>query len=58
VAATFDHAQRLVRARTLEELGNLQRDFIRHQFESLSSQSVALSETFKTATESTRKTSR
>ncbi len=58
VAATFDHAQRLVRARTLEELGNLQRDFIRHQFESLSSQSVALSKTFKTATESTRKTSR
>jgi phasin len=58
VAATFDHAQRLVRAKTLEELGTLQRDFIRQQFESLSSQSVALSETFKSASENTRKTSR
>lgn len=56
VAATFEHAQRLVRAKTLEELGSLQRDFIRQQFESLSTQSVALSETFKTASETTRKT--
>ncbi len=58
VAATFEHAQRLVRARTLEELSALQREFIRNQFESLSSQSVALSETFKSAAETTRKTSR
>ncbi len=58
VAATFEHAQRLVQARTLEELSVLQRDFIRNQFESLSSQSVALSETFKSAAETTRKTSR
>lgn len=58
VAATFDHAQKLVRARTLEELGALQRDFIRQQFESLSSQTVALSETFKTASETARKTDR
>lgn len=58
VAATFEHAQKLVRARTLEELSALQRDFIRHQFESLSSQSVALSETFKAAADTTRKTSR
>jgi len=56
VAATFDHAQRLVRAKTLEELGALQQDFIRQQFESLSTQSVALSEAFKAASESTRKT--
>jgi len=58
VAATFEHAQRLVRATTLEELSALQREFIRNQFESLSSQSVALSETFKSAAENTRKTSR
>jgi phasin len=58
VAATFDHAQKLVRAKTLEEIGVLQRDFLRHQFESLSSQGMALGETFKTTTENSRKTSR
>ena len=58
VAATFDHAQRLVRAKTLEEMGVLQRDFLRHQFESLSSQSTALGETLKTAAENSRKAGR
>ena len=58
VAATFDHAQKLVRAKPLEEMGALQRDFLRHQFESLSSQSVALGETLKTAAENSKKAGR
>jgi hypothetical protein len=39
-------------------MGALQRDFLRHQFESLSSQGMALGETFKTAAENSIKPSR
>jgi len=45
VAASFDFAQKLVRARTVEELGRIQQDFLKSQVEAAQSQSKDMAET-------------
>lgn len=45
VAASFDFAQKLVRARTLEEIGALQKDFLQRQMEQAASQGRSMTET-------------
>jgi phasin len=44
VAASFDFAQKLVRARTVEELGQIQQDFLKSQVETAQSQSKDMAE--------------
>lgn len=44
VAATFEFAQKLVRAKTIEELGELQKDFLARQAEAVRGQSQNLTE--------------
>jgi phasin len=52
VAASFDFAQQLVRARTVEEIARIQQDFLQKQAEATQSQTRDLAETIgKTATE-------
>ena len=57
VAASFDFAQKLVRAKTLEEIGALQKDFIQHQMEQAASQGRGMAETIsRVASDVTPKT--
>ena len=44
LAAAFDLAQNLVRARTLEELGALQQEYIRRQMTAVAEQEISLGE--------------
>jgi phasin len=44
VAASFDLAQRLVQARTAEEIGALQQEFVRRQMKTLTEQGKQLGE--------------
>jgi phasin len=44
VTASFDHAQRLVQARTLEEIAALQKEFLAKQIASLTEQGKSLGE--------------
>lgn len=44
VAASFDFAQKLVRARTVEELGQIQQEFLKSQVETAQSQSKDMAE--------------
>jgi phasin len=44
IAASFDHAQKLVRARDAEEVLRLQSDFVKGQIETLSQQAKELGE--------------
>ena len=44
VAASFEFAQRIVRAKTIEELGEIQKEFLRKQVEAARSQTKELSE--------------
>ncbi|WEK52244.1 MAG: phasin family protein [Candidatus Kaistia colombiensis] len=45
VAASFEFAQKLVRARTVEELGQIQQDFLARQVETVQSQGKHMAET-------------
>ncbi|MCX5579468.1 phasin [Kaistia terrae] len=44
VAASFDFAQKLVRARTVEELGQIQQEYLKSQVETAQSQSKDMAE--------------
>jgi hypothetical protein len=50
LAASFDLAQNLVRARTLEEVAALQQEFIRRQSTAVAEQEVSLGEMINRAT--------
>jgi phasin len=45
VAASFDFAQQLVRARTVEEIARIQQDFLQKQAEAAQSQTRGMAET-------------
>lgn len=59
VAASFEFAQKMVRATTLEELGEIQKDFLKRQVESAQAQSKnmtdAISRAAATATDKVRR---
>jgi phasin len=50
LAAAFDLAQNLVRARTLEEVGALQQEFVRRQMTAVAEQEISLGEMINRAT--------
>ena len=50
LSASFEFAQRMVRARTMEELQALQRDFVERQVASAKAQGTAVSEAIARAT--------
>ncbi len=59
IAASFDLAQRLVQARTIEEVAALQQEFLRRQIAAATEQGKALGAmASRTASETTRPTTR
>jgi phasin len=59
IAASFELAQRLVQARTIEEVAALQQEFLRRQLSAASEQGKALGETAsRAAKEATKPTTR
>jgi phasin len=56
VAASFDLAQRIVRAKTVDEIATLQQEFLRRQMEAAAAQGKAIGETFvRAANEAAKK---